>query len=256
MAETRTRLPLEFVHVTFRRGKRTILDDVSLSVAPGETVAILGPSGAGKTTLFRLALGFLQPDSGEVWVTGREISHLSERQLATIRANVGIVFQDGALFTSMSVAENVGFGLAESGMGEAELSDRVRRTLAAVGMEELADRMPDELSGGQAQRVAVARAIVAEPRVMLYDEPTQGLDPRRALDVVEQIRRLARRGVASLVVTHQLEYARLYASRVALLEEGHIRYDGPVEGLRTLDDAFVQSFFNVLEVSAPSGATH
>ena len=151
----------------------------------------------------------------------------------------------------MSVADNVAFGLEESGMPARELSERVRRTLAAVGLEEFADRMQDELSGGQAQRVAVARAIVAEPRVMLYDEPTQGLDPRRALDVVDEIRRLSRGGVASLVVTHQLEYARLYADRVALLEEGHIRYDGPVAGLRTLDDAFVQSFFRVLDVDAP-----
>jgi ABC-type transporter Mla maintaining outer membrane lipid asymmetry ATPase subunit MlaF len=111
--------------------------------------------------------------------------------------------------------------------------------------------MPDELSGGQAQRVAVARAIAAEPRVMLYDEPTQGLDPLRSLDVVEQIRRLARAGVASLAVTHQFEYARLYADRVALLEDGRIRYDGPAAGLRTLDDAFIQSFFRILDVQAP-----
>lgn len=244
--------PLSFVNVTFRRDARTILDDVSLSVHPGETVALLGPSGAGKTTLFRLALGFLTPDEGEVWVAGTEISGLGERELARVRANVGIVFQDGALFTSMTVADNVAFGLADSGLSEADQAERVRRTLAAVGMEEFAERMPDELSGGQAQRVAVARAIVAEPRVMLYDEPTQGLDPRRALDVVEQIRRLSRGGVASLIVTHQLEYARHYADRVALLEDGRIRYDGPVAGLRALDDEFIQSFFRVLDHTAPA----
>jgi len=244
--------PLAFVDVTFRRNGRLILDHVSLAAAEGETVALLGPSGAGKTTMFRLALGFLTPDSGEVWVAGREISRLSERELAKVRSDVGIVFQDGALFTSMTVADNVAFGLAESRLPDTELDGRVRRTLAAVDLEEFAERMPDELSGGQAQRVAVARAIVAEPRVMLYDEPTQGLDPRRALDVVEQIRRLARDNVASLVVTHQLEYARHYANRIALLEEGRIRYDGPVAGLRALDDAFVQSFFTVLDFDAPA----
>lgn len=239
--------PLAFRNVTFRRGGRTILDRVSLEVDEGEIVALLGPSGAGKTTLFRLALGFLRPESGEVWVAGREISRMSERELAHVRADVGIVFQDGALFTSLSVAENVGFGMAESGMPEAELAGRVRRTLAAVGMEELADRMPDELSGGQAQRVAFARAILAEPRVMLYDEPTQGLDPRRSLDVADQIARLATTGVASLVVTHQLEYARHYAHRFALLQQGRIGFDGPLAGLRALDDPFVRSYFEVLE---------
>jgi phospholipid/cholesterol/gamma-HCH transport system ATP-binding protein len=244
--------PLAFVDVTFRREGRLILDRVSLAVGEGETVALIGPSGAGKTTMFRLALGFLAPDAGEVWVAGREISRLPERELAKVRAEVGIVFQDGALFTSMTVADNVAYGLAEAGLSDAELEGRVCRTLAAVGLEEFAERMPDELSGGQAQRVAVARAIVAEPRVMLYDEPTQGLDPRRALDVVEQIRRLARERVASLVVTHQLEYARHYADRVTLLEEGRIRYDGPVAGLRALDDAFVQSFFTVLDFDAPA----
>lgn len=243
-------LPLAFVDVTFRHGPRTILEGVSLFVTPGETVALIGPSGAGKTTLFRLALGFLKPASGEVWVAGREISRLDERALFEVRSNLGIVFQNGALFTSMTVTENVAFGLAESDLSEEELAARVTRTLESVDLAELADRMPDELSGGQAQRVAVARAIVAEPRVMLYDEPTQGLDPRRSLDVVHQIRRLARTGVASLAVTHQLEYARVYADRIALLEDAHIGYDGPVAGLRDLPDAFVQSFFAVLEPGA------
>lgn len=247
--------PLAFREVTFRREGRTILDRITLEVHEGEIVALLGPSGAGKTTLFRLALGFLRPESGEVWVAGHEISRLSERQLAAVRAEVGIVFQDGALFTSLSVAENVAFGLAEGALSQAALEEQVRRTLAAVGMEEFALRMPDELSGGQAQRVAFARAIVAEPRVMLYDEPTQGLDPRRALDVADQIERLASTGVASLCVTHQLEYARHYAHRYALLQGGHIVFDGPLEGLRALDDPFVRSYFEVLEgVRRPHGA--
>lgn len=238
--------PLVVRHADVALGGRQVLFDVSLSVAEGETVAILGPSGAGKTTIFRLVLGFLRPYSGEVWVAGREISRLPERALAHVRGQVGIVFQDGALFTSMTVAENVAFALEEGELEEAELRSRVRRVLSAVGIEELADRMPDELSGGQAQRVAVARAIIAEPRVMLYDEPTQGLDPRRALDVTEQIRRLGETGVASLVVTHQLEYARRYAQRVVLLLSGRVRYDGPVAGLRALPDPFVRSYFEVL----------
>lgn len=241
------KVPLAFRDVTYSIGGRTILDRVSLEVAPGETVALLGPSGAGKTTMFRLALGFIRPDAGEVWVAGRNIAPLREREINEVRRDVGIVFQDGALFTSMSVRENVAFALEDRGLSDDEIEQRVRRTLAAVGLEEFIDRMPDELSGGQAQRVAVARAIIARPRVMLYDEPTQGLDPRRALDVAEQIVRLASDGVASLAVTHQLEYARKYAQRVALLQGGRIAYDGSVEGLRELDDAFVRSFFEVLD---------
>lgn len=242
--------PLVFRDVTVAYGRKVIVDRVTLAVDEGETLALIGPSGAGKTTLFRLALGFLRPVSGEVWVAGREISRLSEKELASVRRELGIVFQDGALFTSMTVGENVGFGIAETAMPAAEKDERVRRTLAAVGMEEFIDRMPDELSGGQAQRVAVARAIITEPAVMLYDEPTQGLDPRRALDVVEQIMRLAKTGVASMVVTHQLEYARKYADSIALLQNGRIAYRGPVEGLRKLPDPFVQSYFEVLEGGA------
>lgn len=245
--------PLLFRDVVVNLGGRRILDHVSLAVAPGETVALLGPSGAGKTTLFRLALGFLRPDEGTVWISGREISRLDERALLEVRKDLGIVFQDGALFTSMTVADNVAFSLAEEKRTPDELRGRVLRVLGAVGMEEFADRMPDELSGGQAQRVAVARAIVAEPRIMLYDEPTQGLDPRRALDVCYEIIRLQKTGVASLVVTHQLEYARKYAHRVALLQDGHIAYDGDVEGLRQLDDPFVRSFFDVLDEGALIG---
>jgi phospholipid/cholesterol/gamma-HCH transport system ATP-binding protein len=238
---------LSFQDVSLNRGERVVLDHISLDVAAGEIVALIGPSGAGKTTLFKIALGFLRPTSGEVWVGGREISKLSEKELAAVRGNEGIVFQDAALFTSMDVSENVAYGLADAGLPRAEIQERVKRTLAAVGLEGLEDRMPDELSGGQAQRVAVARAIISEPRIMLYDEPTQGLDPRRGLDVVEQIVRLSRTGVASLVVTHQLEYAKQYAHRLALLEDGHIVYDGPMDGLRKLDDSFARSFFELLE---------
>lgn len=246
--------PLAFREVVVRLGGRIILDRVSLSVAAGETVALLGPSGAGKTTLLRLALGFLRPVSGEVWICGREVSRLDERALFEVRRNLGIVFQDGALFTSRTVAENVAFSLAEEKLPTAELDARVHAALASVGLAEFADRMPDELSGGQAQRVAVARAIIAEPRVMLYDEPTQGLDPRRALDVVEQIRRLSKTGVASLCITHQLEYARQYAHRIALLQDGRIDFDGSVEALRRFDDPFVHSFFEVLEGRSPPPA--
>ncbi len=239
---------LAFRDVTFRRDARVILERVSLAVRAGEIVALIGPSGAGKTTLFRLALGFLRPDEGEIRVVGRDIAHLDESALADVRRDMGIVFQDAALFTSLDVEENVAFGLAEAGLPEAELHERVHRALAAVGLQHLGDRMPDEISGGQAQRVAVARAIINEPRVMLYDEPTQGLDPRLGLDIVDQVVRLSRGGVASLVVTHQIEYWHHCAHRVALLDGGRLRYDGPPDKLRSLDDQFVRSFFELQEL--------
>jgi phospholipid/cholesterol/gamma-HCH transport system ATP-binding protein len=239
--------PISFENVTFSRGQRVILDDVSISVRPGETVAIIGPSGSGKTTLFRLALGFIKPESGKIWIAGTEISKLPERTMIGIRRQIGTVFQDGALFTSMDVCDNVGFGLAETSISDAELESRVRRTLDSMQLQDFYDRMPDELSGGQAQRVAVARAIITEPRIMLYDEPTQGLDPLRALDIAGEITRLAHEGVASLVITHQLEYARRYADRIALLDARRIQYDGSFDGLRRLADPFVRSFFDVIE---------
>lgn len=239
--------PIRFENIVVRFSDKTILDGVSLSVRSGEIVALLGPSGAGKTTLLRVALGFLRPVSGEMWIDGQEISRLDESSLFDVRRNLGIVFQDGALFTSMSVAENVAFPIAEEGLDDAEVKRRVLEVLGSVGLEELADRMPDQLSGGQAQRVAVARAIIAEPRVMLYDEPTQGLEPARALDVCDEILRLSKTGVASIVITHQLEYARQFAHRFALLERGRIQFDGTLDEMRRLDDPFSRSFFQVLE---------
>jgi phospholipid/cholesterol/gamma-HCH transport system ATP-binding protein len=238
---------LSFRDVTFRRQGRVILDSVSFDVHAGEIVALIGPSGVGKSTLFRLALGFLRPDAGEIRVVGEETSRLDEAALTRVRENVGIVFQDAALFTSLDVEENVGFGLSEMKLPEAQLRERVRGALAAVGLTELRERMPDELSGGQAQRVAVARAIVTAPRVMLYDEPTQGLDPRLGLELVQQIRTLAETGVASLIVTHQLEYWRGPQQRIVLLDEGRIRYDGPAGRLGEVDDVFVRAFFGVLD---------
>lgn len=239
--------PIRFADVVVQMSGKTVLDGISLTVRPGETVALLGPSGTGKTTLLRVALGFLRPTSGEMWIGGHEISRLDERDLFDVRRNLGIVFQDGALFTSMSVAENVAFSIAEEGLDDDEIQRRVRAVLTSVGLEDLEHRMPDELSGGQAQRVAVARAIIAEPSVMLYDEPTQGLDPRRALDVCNEIRRLSQTGVASIVVTHQPEFARLFSDRIALLEHGRIQFDGTLDELRRFDDPFIDSFFEMLE---------
>lgn len=238
---------LRFTDVVVAFNDKLVLDRVSLTIHAGETVALLGPSGAGKTTLLRLALGFLRPSGGSIEVCGTNIVGLDERRLRTVRKNLGVVFQNGALFTSKSVEENVAYAISEGAQSDPQTHAAVMTTLANMDLEQLAERMPDELSGGQAQRVAVARAIIREPRVMLYDEPTQGLDPQRALSVCHEIERLSRTGVASLVITHQFEYARRYAERVVLLENTRIRFDGSPDDMRMLDNAFAQSFFDVLD---------
>lgn len=237
---------LDLRNVDYSLGGRPILEKVSLQLQAGETVAIIGPSGAGKTTILRMILGFLRPDAGEVWLHGRRVDALTERQLREVRRDLGVVFQGAALFTSLTVFENVAYSLEEAGMAAAPIRQRVAETLAAVGLAGFEERMPDELSGGQAQRVAVARAIISEPRIMLYDEPTQGLDPIRAGEVVEQIQRLARTGVTSVVVTHQLEYAQRYAGRVVVLVDGRVLCDGPVARLRSVEQPFVQAYAQVL----------
>lgn len=237
---------IALLDVSYSIGDRPILVHVTLRVEAGEAVAIIGPSGAGKTTILRLILGFVRPDAGEVWVRGKRVDTRTERQMQEVRRDLGVVFQGAALFTSLTVGENVGYGLQEGALSGPEIRAQVAAALASVGLSGMEERMPDQLSGGQAQRVAVARAIVLEPRIMLYDEPTQGLDPISAGEVVAQIQRLSATGVTSLAVTHQLEYARRYAQRVVVLQDGRIQFDGPIEKLPNVRQPFVQAYADVL----------
>jgi phospholipid/cholesterol/gamma-HCH transport system ATP-binding protein len=246
---------------------RPVLRGVSFELPPGHTKIILGASGSGKTTILRLILGLIRPDSGSIRVEGEEITGLDEEALREIRLRIGMVFQEGALFDSLSVGENVGYRLIEDRIDAEEVEARISEMLAAVGLGGFADRRPGDLSGGQRRRVAVARALAARPDFMLYDEPTTGLDPITATtitDLIAKVRDLY--GVTSILVTHQLRDAfnvartrireeagralretrdELLASEETgfmMLRDGSLVFEGTAAELRESDDAYVREF--------------
>lgn len=221
-----------------------VLRGVTLGFPRGRTTVVLGPSGCGKSVLLKHLVGLLKPDNGRVWFESQRVDTLLEHQLGPIRRRFGFLFQMGALFDSMSVRDNVGFPLREAGVPIDEWSDqRIRQVLRMVGLEESIDKMPAELSGGQQKRVALARAIVLEPQVILYDEPTTGLDPIRADVINELILKLAGlMEVTSIVVTHDLASAFKVADRMVMLHEGLVRLVGTPEEFRTTTDPVVQRF--------------
>lgn len=256
------------VHLGF---DRPILRGVSFELQRGGTKIVLGGSGSGKTTILRLILGLLKPDAGSIRVDGAEVGRLGERELRDVRLKIGMVFQEGALFDSMTVGENVGYRLFEDGeLSEEEAASRVREMLGFVGLHALYDRMPSELSGGQRRRVAVARALAARPQIMLYDEPTTGLDPITATtitDLIVKVRDLD--GVTSILVTHQLRdafnVARTFVYRNAqgefthnvidklevlagtefmMLRDGRLQFEGTPYELSSSSDPYIREFLS------------
>jgi phospholipid/cholesterol/gamma-HCH transport system ATP-binding protein len=221
-----------------------VLRGVTLGFPRGQTTVVLGPSGCGKSVLLKHLVGLLKPDKGRVWFESQRVDTLLEHQLGPIRRRFGFLFQMGALFDSMSVRDNVGFPLREAAVPIDEWSEqRVRQVLRMVGLEESIDKMPAELSGGQQKRVALARAIVLEPQVILYDEPTTGLDPIRSDVINELILKLAGlMEVTSIVVTHDLASAFKVADRMVMLHEGLVRMVGTPEEFRAATDPVVQRF--------------
>src|SRR5688500_259723 len=212
-------------HVNLAFDEKVILRDVSFSLQPGGTKIILGASGSGKSTILKLILGLLRPDGGRIFVNGQRIDDMPERELMKMRADVGMVFQEGALFDSLSVAENVGYKLyEETDQPLDQVRQRVEEVLGFVGLTEFIDRKPSELSGGQRRRVAIARAMAAKPRILLYDEPTTGLDPITADTVDDEIIKLRDiENVSSIVVTHQLRDAYRIATSEAVREGAGVR---------------------------------
>ena len=237
---------IAFRNVSYSIDGHRILENISFEVPAGETMVILGPSGSGKSTALRLLLGLAHPDSGNILVDNEDITSLEEHRLRRVRQRMGMVFQQGALFDSMTVGENIAFSLLEhDNVPEEELEKVVRTHLTLVGLDpDLIDRMPDQLSGGMQRRVAIARALAArDPQILLYDEPTTGLDPQsgeRITDLIVQLRDRMRK--TSIMVTHDIADAFKVADCMAVLNEGRLVFNGTPRDLAHTDEPFINEF--------------
>jgi phospholipid/cholesterol/gamma-HCH transport system ATP-binding protein len=259
-----------FDHVQLAFDEKVVLRDVSFTLLKGHTKIILGASGSGKSTSLKIITGLLRADAGVVWVNGERVDQLSEHEMMAVRADLGMIFQEGALFDSLTVRENVGYKLyEESDMPLEDVDRRVREVLGFIELGQHIDKMPSELSGGQRRRVAIARAMAFKPRILLYDEATTGLDPITAVTVDNEIVKLRDlEGVSSILVTHQLRDAFYVATHMAvrdadgavrieratpekereaefiMLRDGVIVFEGDAEALRRSTDAYIQSFLS------------
>jgi phospholipid/cholesterol/gamma-HCH transport system ATP-binding protein len=255
--------------VKFYTGDKPVLNGVSFRMFRGETKIIIGASGSGKSTILKLIMGLDKPDEGNIFVEGQDITKMSESELTTVRQKIGMVFQESALFDSMSVRENVAYRLYETNVDDEEIDGRVREVLGFVGLEDAIDKAPSELSGGMKRRVALARALISEPEMMLYDEPTAGLDPitsKRINELIIALRDL--KSVTGVFVTHRMrdaftlatEYATngdrsinfhseddrvcIANTRFLMLRDGRIVFEGPDELLRHSNDEYIQRFLS------------
>ena len=259
-----------FDKVSLAFDDNVILQNISFTIIKGHTKIILGASGSGKSTILKLILGLLRPDEGVIWVNGERVDQMTELQLMKVRGDLGMVFQEGALFDSLTVAENVGYKLyEETDMPSDQVSSRVEEVLGFIGLGEFADRVPSSLSGGQRRRVAIARAMAAKPRLLLYDEPTTGLDPITACTVDDEIIKLRDlEDVSSILVTHQLRDAFYVATHEAvrrddgmlqivradvdkseeaefiMLKDGGIAFEGHAAELRQSSDVYLKTFLS------------
>ncbi len=233
---------LRDVHRAF--GRNQVLRGVDLEVLDGETLSVIGFSGAGKSVILKHMVGLIQPDSGDVVVDAQNVSELDVRELSALRRDIGYVFQFAALFDSMSIADNVAMGLRRiPGMYDEEIVSRVRECLALVELEGIDDRYPSELSGGMVKRAGLARAIATRPKYLLYDEPTTGLDPVTVTVIDRLIVRMKEElGVTGIVVTHDIESAYRISDRIAMLYDGRIRTCGTVDEIKESHDPLLRSF--------------
>jgi phospholipid/cholesterol/gamma-HCH transport system ATP-binding protein len=260
---------IEFRNVTMAYDDRVILDDVSFTVNPGETKIVMGGSGTGKSTILKLVLGLIKPVAGRILIDGDDITDYSEKEMIEARQKIGMVFQEGALFDSLTVFENVGYRLFEKGLPEPEIEGMVQRLLRFVNLEHAMYMMPSELSGGMRRRVGIARALAGNPKIILFDEPTAGLDPitaRTILELAVKLRDLE--GVSSIFVTHRLGDVKLLSSNFAtisetgeveirrengnfclvntqfvMLRDGKVLFSGTDEELWQSSDPYIQEFF-------------
>ena len=259
---------IEFRDVLLAFDDKVVLNKLSFKVSKGETKIILGGSGGGKSTIIKIVLGLLKPDAGRVLVDGEDITDYNEAQMVSVRKKIGMVFQEGALFDSLSVYDNVAYRLHEQGRPEEEVEQEVRRMLRFVNLEDAIDKMPSELSGGMRRRVGIARALIGDPKIVLFDEPTAGLDPPTARTICELAMKLRDlEDVSSIFVTHEMnnldylcaEYAVvneegqvvferegerlcLINTKVMMMKEGHIIFSGTDERVRHSEEPYIQKF--------------
>ncbi len=245
-AQVQRAIVVEARNLSLAFGENRVLCEISFQVPEGEALAIVGVSGCGKSTILKLILRLLVPDSGQIFIQGEDITQLSFQEILLVRRRMGMVFQESALFDSLTVYENVAFPLREhTKLPEPEVWSRVEEALIHVdlSLEEVGDRLPAALSGGQKKRVGIARAIVDEPAILFYDEPTAGLDPLTSRTIVQLMERLqAELDVTSIVVSHDVNAVFRVASKVALLNECRIIFYGTPDEMKTSEDPYVQEF--------------
>ena len=235
---------IKLVNIKMEYDKKVVLDNINLSVAPWETVAIIGPSGSGKSTLLMLMVGLTKPSAGEIWIENEEISQYKENDLNKVRLKMGMVFQYSALFDFLSVGENVAFGLRQhTKLSNKEIQAIVKEKLRVVGLVGKEDFMPNQLSGGMKKRVSLARAIAINPQIILYDEPTAGLDPIMSAKIDKTIMNTQKIiGGVSVVVTHNMASAFAIADRIIMIYEGKIIAEGSTAAIKESDNDIVQKF--------------
>lgn len=236
-------IAVENLRKTF--GSQKVLNGITFNVSKGETVAVIGQSGGGKSVMLKLLIGLQMPDSGSIRIADEEITQLDDKELNNLRKRIGFLFQQAALYDSLSVAENVAFPLTRhSGMSADKLAKRVRDLLGEVGMDRESEKLPSQLSGGMQKRVGLARALALDPDILLFDEPTAGLDPITAAEIGNLIVGLKRkRQLSAIVVTHDVYVAKAYSDRMLLLHEGRIKVEGSFDELEESKEELVSKFF-------------
>ncbi len=244
MANTRV---VEILNLSKRFDELVVLDDISLNVNLGENLVVFGQSGTGKSVLLKCIIGLMTPDKGKVYINRQDVFKLSIKELNNIRKNIGFLFQGAALYDSMTVRENLSFPLKRHfpDMTTDQINEKIKTALENVSLEEAIDKMPSELSGGMKKRIGLARSIITDPALMLYDEPTTGLDPITSKEISELILNLQKKlNMTSIVVTHDLICAEIIADRAIFLRDSKIAFEGKIKELTSSNDPFLKNFFS------------